>query len=52
VLIGGFIRREAYVLVYIDGFWLIAWVLTAGIVLMVFLRRPPPSPLTPPRSDL
>ena len=44
--------REAYVLAYIDGFWLIAWVLTAGIALMLFLRRPPPNPLTPPRNDL
>jgi DHA2 family multidrug resistance protein len=50
-LIGSFIRREAYVLAYIDGFWLIAWVLTGGIALMLFLRRPPPNPLTPPRSD-
>ena len=51
-LIGGLIRREAYVLAYIDGFWLIAWVLTAGIVLLLLLQRPPPNPLTPPRSDL
>ena len=46
------LQREAYVLAYIDGFWLIAWVLTAGILLMLLLRPPPPNPLTPPRSDL
>ncbi len=50
--IAGLIRREAYVLAYIDGFWLIAWVMTAGIVLLLLLRRPPPNPLTPPRSNL
>jgi MFS transporter, DHA2 family, multidrug resistance protein len=50
--IGGRIRREAYVLGYIDGFWIIAWVMTAGILLLLLLRQPPPNPLTPPRSDL
>jgi DHA2 family multidrug resistance protein len=50
--IGSLIRREAYVLGYIDGFWIIAWVLTAGIVLLLLLRPPPANPLTPPRSDL
>jgi DHA2 family multidrug resistance protein len=49
--IGGLIRREAYVLAYIDGFWIIAWVMVAGIVLLSLLRPPPPNPLTPPRSD-
>jgi hypothetical protein len=49
--ISNLIRREAYVLGYIDGFWIIAWVLTAGIVLLLLLRPPPPNPLTPPRSD-
>ncbi len=50
--IGSFIRREADVLAYNDEFWLIAWVLTVGIALMLFLRRPPPNPVTPPRNDL
>jgi MFS transporter, DHA2 family, multidrug resistance protein len=50
--ISSLIRREAYVLGYIDGFWIIAWVLTAGIVLLLLLRPPPPNPVTPPRSDL
>ena len=50
--ISGLIRREAYVLGYIDGFWIIAWVMTAGILLLLLLRTPPPNPLTPPRSDL
>ena len=49
--ISNLIRREAYVLAYIDGFWIIAWVLTGGIVLLLLLRPPPPNPLTPPRSD-
>jgi len=49
--IGSLIRREAYVLGYIDGFWIIAWVMTAGILLLLLLRPPPPNPLTPPRSD-
>jgi len=43
------VRREAYVLAYIDAFWIVAWVLTAGLVLLVFLRPPPPNHLTPPR---
>ncbi len=43
------VRREAYVLAYIDAFWLIAWVSALGILLVLLLRRPPPNPLTPPR---
>lgn len=43
------VQREAYVLAYIDAFWLIAWVSLAGLLLILFLRRPPPNPLTPPR---
>jgi MFS transporter, DHA2 family, multidrug resistance protein len=42
------VQREAYVLAYIDAFWLIAWVSLAGILLVLFLRLPPPNPLTPP----
>ena len=43
--IGNLIRGEAYVLGYIDGFWIIAWVLTAGIVLLLLLRSPLPNPM-------
>jgi DHA2 family multidrug resistance protein len=43
------VQREAYVLAYIDAFWLVAWVSLAGILLILLLRRPPPNPLTPPR---
>jgi MFS transporter, DHA2 family, multidrug resistance protein len=43
------VRREAYVLAYIDAFWIVAWVLTASLVLLVFLKPPPPNHLTPPR---
>jgi MFS transporter, DHA2 family, multidrug resistance protein len=43
------VRREAYVLAYIDAFWIVAWVLTAGLVLLLFLKPPPPNHLTPPR---
>jgi hypothetical protein len=50
--VGNLIRREAYVLAYIDGFWIIAWVMAGGIVLLLLLRPPPANPLTPPRSDL
>ncbi|MBV8779421.1 MAG: hypothetical protein JO258_19680 [Alphaproteobacteria bacterium] len=46
------VQHEAYVLAYIDAFWLIAWVSLAGILLVLFLRTPPPNPLTPPRIDL
>jgi DHA2 family multidrug resistance protein len=43
------VRREAYVLAYIDAFWIVSWILTASLVLLLFLRRPPPNHLTPPR---
>jgi DHA2 family multidrug resistance protein len=46
---GRLVQREAYVLAYIDGFWLIAWVLVAAPLLVLLLRRPPPNPMTPPR---
>ena len=44
------VRREAYVLAYIDSFGLIAWVSLAGVLLVALLRPPPPNPLTPPRK--
>jgi DHA2 family multidrug resistance protein len=47
--LGNLVRRESYVLAYIDAFWIVAWVLTASLVLLVFLKPPPPNPLTPPR---
>ncbi len=43
------VQQQAYVLAYIDAFWLIAWVSLAGMLLVLMLRRPPPNPLTPPR---
>jgi DHA2 family multidrug resistance protein len=43
------VRREAYVLAYIDAFWIVAWILTLTLLLLLFLRRPPPNHLTPPR---
>ena len=48
-MLANIVRREAYVLAYIDAFWLIAWVSLLGILLVLLLRRPPPNPLTPPR---
>ncbi len=51
-LLGMLIQREAYVLAYIDAFWLIAWVSLAGLLLILLLPQPPPNPLTPPRIDL
>jgi MFS transporter, DHA2 family, multidrug resistance protein len=47
--IGNLVRREAYVLAYIDAFWLVAWVMTISLGLLLFLKPPPPNPLTPPR---
>jgi DHA2 family multidrug resistance protein len=47
--IASLVRREAFVLAYMDAFWVVAWVLTAALVLLLFLKRPPPNPLTPPR---
>lgn len=51
-VLGSMIQREAYVLAYIDAFWLIAWVSAAAMLLILFLSPPPPNPLTPPRIDL
>ena len=48
---GRLVQREAYVLAYIDGFWIIAWVLAAAPLLVLLLRRPPPNPMTAPRID-
>ncbi|HWD56830.1 MAG TPA: MFS transporter [Stellaceae bacterium] len=48
-VLASLVQRQAYVLAYIDAFWLIAWTSLLGIVLLLFLRRPPPNPLTPPR---
>lgn len=47
--IGSLIRREAYVQAYTDAFWLVAWVLTVSLPLLLLLKPPPPNPLTPPR---
>ncbi|MCW2241664.1 MFS transporter [Azospirillum canadense] len=49
---GRFVQREAYVLAYIDGFWIVAWVLALAPLLVLLLRRPPPNPMTPPRIEL
>jgi MFS transporter, DHA2 family, multidrug resistance protein len=46
-VLADFVSREAYVLAYIDAFWLIAWVSLLGI-LMILLLRPPPSNLLIP----
>jgi len=51
-LLSGLVQREAYVLAYIDAFWLVAWVSLSGLLLILLLRRPPPNPLTPPRIGL
>jgi DHA2 family multidrug resistance protein len=45
-----FVRREAYVLSYIDAFWLTAWVSLLGILLILLLRPPPPNPMIPSRG--
>jgi MFS transporter, DHA2 family, multidrug resistance protein len=46
------VQREAYVLAYIDAFWLIAWVSLGGIILVLFLSRQPTNPLISPRARL
>ena len=48
-VLASLVQREAYVLAYIDAFWLIAWVSLLGILIVFWLRSPPPNPLTPPR---
>jgi MFS transporter, DHA2 family, multidrug resistance protein len=47
--LGRLVQREAYVLAYINSFWIIAWVLAGSLLLTLLLHRPPPNPLTPPR---
>jgi DHA2 family multidrug resistance protein len=49
---GRLVQREAYVLAYIDGFWIIAWTLAAAPLLVLLLRPPPPNPMTPPRIHI
>jgi MFS transporter, DHA2 family, multidrug resistance protein len=49
-VLASIVRREAYVLAYIDAFWLIAWVSALGILLVLLLRPPPPNPLIPSRG--
>jgi DHA2 family multidrug resistance protein len=46
-VLADFVSREAYVLAYIDAFWLIAWVSLLGILLVLLLRPPPPNLLIP-----
>ncbi|HXU58204.1 MAG TPA: MFS transporter [Verrucomicrobiae bacterium] len=48
---GRFIQREAFVLAYVDGFWIVAWVLALAPLLVLLLRRPPPNHMTPPRIE-
>ena len=46
-VLADFVSREAYVLAYIDAFWLIAWVSLLGILLILLLRPPPSNLLIP-----
>ena len=48
-ILANLVQREAYVLSYIDAFWLIAWISLIAILLVALLRPPKPNPLTPPR---
>ncbi len=43
------VQREAYVLAYIDAYWVIAWVTVAALLLLLLLRPPPPNPMIPSR---
>ncbi len=47
--IGARVQKEAFVLAYVDAFWVIAWVLGLAVLLLLLLQPPPPNPLTPPR---
>ena len=49
LVLDSLVRREAYVLAYIDAFWVVSWVLTASLLLLLFLQPPPLNVLTPPR---
>ena len=49
-VLASIVRREAYVLAYIDAFWLIGWVSLLGILLVLLLRPPPPNPIIPSRG--
>src|ERR1700730_12973846 len=49
-VLADFVSREAYVLAYIDAFWLIAWVSLLGILLILLLRPAPPKLLIPSRE--
>jgi DHA2 family multidrug resistance protein len=49
-VLAGIVRREAYVLAYIDAFWVIAWVSLVGILLVLLLRPPPPNAIIPSRG--
>ena len=43
------IAREATVLAYVDGFYLVFWVGIVALLLAATLKRTPVNPLTPPR---
>ncbi len=47
--IASIITREAAVLSYVDGFYLVFWVGTVALLLAATLTRAPVNPLTPPR---
>jgi DHA2 family multidrug resistance protein len=49
-VLANLVRREAYVLAYIDAFWLVAWVSLLAILLILLLQPPPPNPLIPSRE--
>ena len=48
-MLASLVRREAYVLAYIDAFWVIAWMSVVALLLLLLLRPPPPNPLIPSR---
>jgi MFS transporter, DHA2 family, multidrug resistance protein len=50
-LLANLVRREAYVLAYIDSFWLIAWISLLGVLLVLLLRPPPQNPMIPTRGE-
>ncbi|MFS8048720.1 MFS transporter [Rhizobium sp. BR 314] len=45
------VQKQAYVLAYIDGFWLTFWVGILGLATIVFMARSPAGPFTPKGTE-
>jgi DHA2 family multidrug resistance protein len=45
-ILGQAVQRQANVLSFIDGFWVTFWAAAAGLVVLAFVTKAPPGPLT------